>query len=77
MSFLKKMKLAAETAKDVAKDAIQGNEILATDEEKENRMNVCRGCPYFVKGHNRCNQCGCFMKLKTELKSAKCPIGKW
>ena len=40
------------------------------------RINMCRGCE-FLKKHTRCEKCGCFMKIKTKLAPAKCPIGKW
>lgn len=49
-----------------------------TDEELQAaRMEVCKQCPSLSKAGNRCRHCGCFMDLKTTLKRAKCPIGKW
>ena len=41
-----------------------------------NRINICLGCEHLMK-HTRCAKCGCFMKVKTRLAQAKCPIGKW
>ena len=41
-----------------------------------NRRNLCDGCEFSTSAY-RCTQCGCFMKIKTQLASAKCPIGKW
>ena len=41
-----------------------------------NRVNYCSNCPYITPKF-RCTQCGCFMKIKTTLAHAKCPIGKW
>ena len=40
------------------------------------RINHCKSCE-FITPHFRCTQCGCFMKIKTKLGPAKCPIGKW
>ena len=40
------------------------------------RWSICQKCPELTDA-NRCRQCGCFMKLKTKVKAAKCPIGKW
>ena len=40
------------------------------------RVKHCSNCPYITPKF-RCTQCGCFMKLKTTLAHAKCPIGKW
>lgn len=43
----------------------------------EQRLDICKQCPWFDKRTVRCRQCGCFMKLKSTLKLAKCPIDKW
>tara|TARA_E500000331_G_scaffold104549_1_gene101350 strand:+ start:3476 stop:3685 length:210 start_codon:yes stop_codon:yes gene_type:complete len=41
------------------------------------RMAICNDCSSFIKITNQCKKCGCFMKLKTRMKDAKCPIDKW
>lgn len=41
------------------------------------RLEICKGCDFFRKANQTCKKCGCFMKLKTKLEHAKCPIGKW
>lgn len=43
----------------------------------EDRLAICLLCPHLNKKYIKCNKCGCFMKLKTTLRSAHCPIGKW
>jgi len=43
----------------------------------EERLNICRECPRLFKPTMQCKECGCFMRIKTRLKSASCPIGKW
>jgi len=43
----------------------------------EYRLAICNTCPAFNKRWAKCTKCGCFMKLKTTLKEAKCPIGNW
>ena len=43
----------------------------------EFRLTICNACPYFHKKLAKCTKCGCFMKLKSTLKQAACPIGKW
>ena len=48
-----------------------------SDEEKNNRLNICLSCPELIKITKQCKKCGCFMELKTKLENAKCPIGKW
>lgn len=43
----------------------------------EHRLSICNSCSAFRKNTKRCSKCGCFMSLKSTLKQAKCPIGKW
>jgi hypothetical protein len=48
------------------------------EEEKANeRLDICKGCPEFISLTKQCKKCGCIMPLKTKLKTASCPIGKW
>jgi hypothetical protein len=41
------------------------------------RFDICKQCPEFRPASHTCRKCGCFMKLKTTLANAKCPLGKW
>lgn len=41
------------------------------------RFEICSACDFFRKSTQTCKKCGCFMKLKTTLERAKCPLGKW
>ena len=43
----------------------------------EYRLAICNECPWLDKRMTKCRQCGCFMHLKTTLRSAKCPLDKW
>jgi hypothetical protein len=47
------------------------------EELSNHRMEICKACPAYRPLTNQCKKCGCFMKLKTSLENAKCPIGKW
>jgi hypothetical protein len=48
------------------------------DEELSNfRYLTCRSCPELIKLTTQCKKCGCFMKIKTKIENATCPIGKW
>ena len=50
---------------------------LASDEEKDKRLGICKSCDYWKEGkYGRCLKCGC-SGLKLWLKHEKCPIGKW
>lgn len=44
-------------------------------EVQESRMIVCRGCPSFVD--EKCVECGCYMRIKTQFSEMECPLGKW
>ena len=41
------------------------------------RLDICKGCEFLSRKMDRCLKCGCFMKLKTTLADAKCPMEKW
>lgn len=43
----------------------------------EHRLSICNQCPWFNKRLAKCRKCGCFMKLKSTLRQAKCPIDRW
>jgi hypothetical protein len=47
------------------------------EELAASRLEICKGCIWFRSKTQTCRKCGCFMKLKTTLEKAKCPIGKW
>ena len=47
------------------------------ENESEKRLAICESCPSLIKLTHQCKECGCFMKLKTKLKEATCPLGKW
>ena len=49
----------------------------SSEELAQYRLEICKGCEFYRSKTNQCKKCGCFMKLKTQLENAKCPIGKW
>ena len=58
-------------------DLINPNQPKSTDETVKSRLEICKACEYFRPKTETCRKCGCFMKLKTTLVNAKCPIDKW
>jgi hypothetical protein len=56
-------------------DLINGDR--SPEELAASRLEICKGCEWFRQKTQTCKKCGCFMKLKTTLEKAKCPIGKW
>lgn len=47
------------------------------NEIAEERLNICKECPEFIKLTSQCKECGCIMNLKTKLPNASCPLNKW
>lgn len=60
-----------------SKNAAQGLPILVDADTAYSRFDTCMTCDELQKDSFRCMKCGCFMKTKTQLASASCPIGKW
>ena len=59
-------------------EIIQNNciEILVNKEERNKRVKICKTCEQ-LSNIQICNQCNCFMPIKTWLKISKCPKEKW
>jgi hypothetical protein len=79
MSFLKKLAERTHQAAIEAANAAQAKYegMRATDEQREERYDICKQCPHYISITTSCTQCGCFMAAKTYLAGAECPIGKW
>tara|TARA_R100001594_G_C3985928_1_gene251248 strand:+ start:481 stop:849 length:369 start_codon:yes stop_codon:yes gene_type:complete len=43
----------------------------------DKRWSECEKCEFLFKPTGNCKKCGCFMKVKTKVATARCPIGKW
>lgn len=46
-------------------------------EESDARHDICKACPELIKLTDQCRKCGCFMSIKSKIKHATCPMGKW
>jgi rRNA maturation endonuclease Nob1 len=55
------------------KKSVSAPKILTHSE----RWEICKACPRFFAPTGQCKECGCFMRIKTRLPDATCPIGKW
>ena len=58
-------------------DLFNPNKPKSPEELGQYRLEICKTCEFYRPKTNQCKKCGCFMKLKTSLAHAKCPIGKW
>ena len=51
------------------------NVMLHDQDIIDKRWDICQGCEFL--NNNKCDKCGCYMKVKTRVATARCPIGKW
>jgi len=58
-------------------DMLNPNTKRVSEEDAKIRFDICKACPELLKLTSQCKKCGCFMKAKTQLENATCPIGKW
>ena len=72
---MSKLKIAAQTIKDVVIHAKKTGQLKASEKVIEFRKEVCEKCPFF--DGTRCESCGCFMDIKTKLAAAVCPENYW
>ena len=66
---------AASLARFLVRWLRHGRRIVAR-EERERRLAICRGCPWWSGPDARCLLCGCYLRLKTWLangKTGRCP----
>jgi len=68
---------AAEAAKRVATAFAQGEPILVSRQTEVLREAACKQCPRRDPAANQCLECSCFLALKVQLATEKCPLGKW
>ena len=72
---------AAKSACRVVRAAVNGEAILLDEGTVKERLQICKGeagnpkCPFYSKG--QCLACTCFVELKAQLATEKCPKGKW
>lgn len=58
-------------------DLINPNTEWVSSDISDKRLSICNTCPELIKLTTQCKKCGCFMKAKTKLKNATCPLLKW
>lgn len=66
-----------EQAESVTPFDLLNSNNYTTKNTRDSRYEVCKGCEHFFNPIKMCRECGCSMPLKTWLKNATCPVGKW
>lgn len=82
MSFLDKLKSAKEKAAEISENSKNAfveklNIKFIEEEARDQRLAICLSCENHFAKTGQCTKCGCFVKAKTWLKNASCPINKW
>lgn len=68
---------AAKATKALA-DFVAGGGHTVPIEVYNERMSTCEACDFFSPGeYPRCDDCGCFLKLKCSFPAERCPQSKW
>jgi len=67
-------RMAVNLARDMGRWAIAGAPVSPQELIKE-RLDACNICEFFK--NERCMKCGCHMKAKASMVTARCPLGKW
>lgn len=44
---------------------------------QKERMDICKACPMLRPVSKTCKKCGCYVNLKTKIKTEQCPLSKW
>lgn len=76
-TFFEQIKNLSTLAGGVAKDLIDGEEVLVDEEKQKERMSFCNVCEYYDSSLKRCTLCGCFMEAKVKFLRSTCPALKW
>jgi hypothetical protein len=58
-------------------DILNPNTEWVDDNLYNERYSLCLSCPELINLTKQCKKCGCFMTVKSKMKIATCPLGKW
>jgi hypothetical protein len=53
------------------------NPKLVSRKVREERLNVCHGCEFYMSDTDQCGQCLCILSIKASFEAMTCPIDKW
>ena len=58
-------------------DLLNPNQPRSPKELQIERLAICGECELFNEFSKTCSICKCYMRMKTKLEKAYCPIHKW
>lgn len=59
---------------------MENDDIICSQEQQEQRLNICKNCPSFVIKETQmteCSECECSISLLITFKFKSCPKGNW
>jgi hypothetical protein len=66
-----------ETARQVVREAVQGKDVIVSQEKFDSRMNICLGCEFISADKSKCTACGCYLGAKLRFEASTCPKRRW
>ncbi len=76
IGYPSKVQMAKSFGKAVVKQTLAGNPKRSPQKIAE-MMRICKKCPSYVAGDERCRKCGCKMPRKIKWLTTNCPLNKW
>ena len=58
-------------------DLLNPNQPRTPKQLQQERLAICGTCELFNAFSKTCKICKCYMRMKTKLENAFCPIHKW
>jgi hypothetical protein len=71
------VKTAVKAACRVVRAKVRGESVLLDQASVDARLAACRKCPKYDAAAGQCLVCTCFVELKAQLATEKCPLHKW
>ena len=50
---------------------------LLDNETAQKHIDICHNCEFYNENKDKCNKCGCYIRIKCMLSTESCPINKW
>ena len=70
-----RMRAVAEKASKIIETEME--KIKVSEEQRNERYDICKSCEHLVSSTSTCRVCFCFMSAKTYLAGVSCPLKKW
>lgn len=51
--------------------------VLVSEEVLNARLNTCYACKRYAPDDGQCLECTCYVEIKAQLDTEKCPLKKW